>query len=467
MKTLAQIYDIFLSCDGISTDTRKITTNSMFFALKGENFNGNKFATEALTKGAKYVIVDEVLDEVSEEISVNSNHEKYILVENVLETLQQLATYHRKQFKIPFIAIVGSNGKTTTKELIKAVLSKKYRTYATTGNFNNHIGVPITLLNMPKDTEIAVIEMGANRLGDNAELCGFVAPTHGVATNVGHDHLEGFGTIENVFSSQTELYEFLLKNDGIVVANSADFMLGNAVRRRFKTENIRWYGSESDFLHLKLVAVNPFVLYEDDEKHQVQTQLIGAYNLPNIMVALAFGKLFDVPLHLAHDAVVSYVPTNNRSQLIEKNGYHIISDAYNANPSSMVAALENLAAIESPYKTAIIGDMFEMGEESILRHSEVMEVVKKLIRNGSIDQILVCGKDFYDSYISYNATNNKPFNTIIKDGVEKFINLRNLLIYFKTKAELQTWLAANKLPKGYILLKASRGIGLETVLESL
>ncbi len=459
MKTLAQIYDIFLSCDGISTDTRKITANSMFFALRGENFNGNKFATEALTKGAKYVIIDEITSENIAEISKNTDNEKYILVVNVLETLQQLATYHRKQFKIPFIAIVGSNGKTTTKELIKAVLSKKYRTYATAGNFNNHIGVPITLLNMPKDTEIAVIEMGANQLGDNAELCGFVAPTHGVATNVGHDHLEGFGTIENVFRSQTELYEFLLKNDGIVVANSADFMLGNAVKRRFKTENIRWYGSENDFLYLKLVAVNPFVLYEDDEKDKVQTQLIGAYNLPNIMVALAFGKLFDVPLHLAHDAVVSYIPTNNRSQLIEKNGYSIISDAYNANPSSMQAALENLAAIESPHKTAIIGDMFEMGEESILRHSEILTIAENLLRNARIHQLLVCGKDFYKAHKNHEVTDYQQN--------KENINLENSLLVFETKSELHEWLATNKLPKGYVLLKASRGIGLETVLESL
>ncbi len=455
MKTLAQIYDIFLSCEGISTDTRKITANSMFFALKGENFNGNKFATEALTKGAKYVIIDEIADE----IRVHENTEKYILVNNVLEILQQLATFHRKQFKIPFIAIVGSNGKTTTKELIKAVLSKKYRTYATAGNFNNHIGVPITLLNMPKDTEIAVIEMGANQLGDNAELCRFAAPTHGVATNVGHDHLEGFGTIENVFRSQTELYEFLLKNDGIVVANSADFMLSNAVKRRFKPENIRWYGSENDFLHLKLVTVNPYILYEDDEKQIVQTQLIGAYNLPNIMVALAFGKLFNVPLHLAHDAVVSYSPTNNRSQLIEKNGYSIISDAYNANPSSMQAALENLAAIESSHKTAIIGDMFEMGEESVLRHNEILTIAANLLRNTSIQQFLVCGKDFY------KAHKNKELTDYQQN--KENIDIENSLIVFETKLELQAWLATNKLPKGYVLLKASRGIGLETVLETL
>ncbi len=431
---IEQIYNIYETCQGISTDTRKIKPDSMFFALKGENFNGNIFAAQALEKGAKYAIIDEDI------YQNNANNTKYILVDNVLEALQKLANFRRKKFNIPFIAIVGSNGKTTTKELIKCVLSKKYRTYATEGNLNNHIGVPITLLNMPSNTEIAVIEMGANRLGDNAELCQFVEPTHGIATNAGFDHLEGFGTIENVFRSQTELYEFLIKNNGIVIANSTDEMLGNAAKRRFKQENTRWYGSENDFVYIKLLAVNPFVLYENEAKNKVQTQLIGAYNLPNIMVALAFGKLFGVPTPLAHEAVVNYIPSNNRSQLIEKNGFHIISDAYNANPSSMQAALENLAKIDVPHKIAIIGDMFEMGKESLLRHREILDFAKSL----EINQLIVCGADFYQ----VKAINDKA-------------------LFFETKADLYKWLAENPLKKGYVLLKASRGIALETILEVL
>jgi UDP-N-acetylmuramoyl-tripeptide--D-alanyl-D-alanine ligase len=299
---------------------------------------------------------------------------------------------------------------------------------------------------MPADTEIAVIEMGANRLGDNAELCQFVEPTHGIATNAGFDHLEGFGTIENVFRSQTELYEYLIKNNGIVVANSVDEMLGNAAKRRLKPENIRWYGSENDFSYIKLVAVNPFVLYENSEKNKFQTQLIGAYNLPNIMVALAFGKLFDVPTQLAHEAVKNYIPTNNRSQLIEKNGFHIISDAYNANPSSMQAALENLAKIDSPNKIAIIGDMFEMGKESLVRHREILDFAKSL----NINQLIVCGKDFYQVK-NPNDNTNTSISTM----------------FFETKPELHKWLVENPLSKGYILLKASRGIGLETILDVL
>jgi UDP-N-acetylmuramoyl-tripeptide--D-alanyl-D-alanine ligase len=432
--TTAEIYQYYLSCEGISTDTRKINPNSMFFALKGANFNGNLFATEALAKGAKYVVVDEV------GVIPQENKDKYILVNDVLEALQQVANYRRKQYNIPFIAIVGSNGKTTTKELIRAVLAKKYRVYATEGNLNNHIGVPITLLSMPADTEIAVIEMGANRLGDNAELCRFVEPTHGIATNVGHDHLEGFGTVENVFRSQTELYDFLIKTNGIIVANSQDEMLGNAAKRRCKPENLYWYGTENDFVYLNIAALTPFVRYKD-QNQEIQTQLIGAYNLPNMMVATSFGKLFDVPTQDIHEAIAAYIPTNNRSQWIEKNGYKIISDAYNANPSSMQAALENLASLDKNiHKTAILGDMFEMGEESLAKHQEMIAFAQSL----PIDKLIFCGKDFQTVYTPTDKT-----------------------LCFPTKNLLQEWLSQNTIPQGYVLLKASRGIGLETVLTLL
>jgi UDP-N-acetylmuramoyl-tripeptide--D-alanyl-D-alanine ligase len=443
--TVSEIYQCYLSCRTISTDTRKINPDSMFFALKGANFNGNLFAAEALQKGAKYVVIDE------KEILPTTHKEKYILVDNVLETLQQVATYRRKQFNIPFIAIVGSNGKTTTKELLKEVLAQKYRVYATEGNLNNHIGVPITLLTMPADTEIAVIEMGANRLGDNAELCQFAAPTHGIATNVGQDHLEGFGNIENVFRSQTELYDYLIKTNGMIIVNSTDDLLAHAAKRRCKAENISWYGTKGDFSYLKLVTLNPFVVYENEENKPIQTQLIGEYNLPNMMVAAAFGKLFGVEVAKIDAAIAHYKPSNNRSQWIETPNYKIISDAYNANPSSMKVALSNLAAINTTntnntshiknnYKTAILGDMFEMGEESLDKHREIMAFAQTL----EIDKLIFCGKDFQAVYEPHEKS-----------------------LCFENKTALQTWLATHTLPHGYLLLKASRGIGLETLLASL
>lgn len=427
---IEKLYNLFLACNGVCTDTRKIQANSLFFSLKGGNFNGNEFAAQALEKGAKYAVVDEA------KYCLSAN---YILVADALKTLQSLAAYHRRQCSFPFIAIVGSNGKTTTKELIKAVLAKKYKVYATEGNLNNHIGVPLTLLNMPQNTEIAVIEMGANRIGDNAELCEIAAPTHGIATNVGYDHLEGFGNIEGVFRSQTELYQYLIANQGIAVVNSADEMLGNAAKRRMKPENIRWYGSVGDFAYLALVDVTPFVVYEV-EGQQVQTKLLGTYNLPNMMVAYSFGKLFEVGKQAIHEAIASYEPTNNRSQLIQKNGLSIIADAYNANPSSMRVALENLEKIAATSKIAILGDMFEMGEESIKQHREILDFAKTL----QIKQFILCGKDF--------CAARQP---------------DDLFLFFETKAALQEWLKNNKLVADYLLIKASRGIGLETLLADI
>jgi UDP-N-acetylmuramoyl-tripeptide--D-alanyl-D-alanine ligase len=425
------LYQYYLQGEGVSTDTRKIRANTMFFALKGSNFNGNQFAQQALANGATYAVIDEANYAVSE---------KYILVTDVLQTLQALAHYHRQQQNFPFIAIVGSNGKTTTKELIKAVLAKKYKVYATEGNLNNHIGVPLTLLNMPKNTAIAVIEMGANRIGDNAELCQIAAPTHGVATNVGYDHLEGFGNIEGVFRSQTELYQYLIQHEGVAIVNSTDEMLGNAAKRRMKPENIRWYGAAQDFAYLQLEALLPFIAYKDENQTLVHTKLLGAYNLPNMMVAYAFGKLFGVESQAINEAIASYEPTNNRSQLIKKGKGFVIADAYNANPSSMKAALENLEALQAKNKIAIIGDMFEMGEESQIRHREILNFANSL----TINKIMCCGQDFYAV-----RQPNDPF------------------LFFENKTALQHWLQQNTLTFDYLLLKASRGIGLETILGAI
>ncbi len=429
LMEINQLYNLYRASAGVATDTRKIQPNTLFFALKGENFNGNQFALQALDKGAAYAVIDE---------AAYATDNRCILVADVLKTLQDLAHYHRKQFDFPFIAIVGSNGKTTTKELIRAVLAKRYKVYATQGNLNNHIGVPLTLLSMPAGTEMAVIEMGANRIGDNAELCEIVAPTHGVATNVGYDHLEGFGSIEGVFRSQTELYQYLIRHKGVAVVNSTDEMLGNAAKRRMQPDLIRWYGTAEDFAYLQLMELTPFMVYKDQEQQTIKTNLLGAYNLPNMMVALAFGKLFDVPLPAIHQAIAAYEPTNNRSQLLYKNGMAVIADAYNANPSSMQAALENFESIKAGKKIAILGDMFEMGNESATQHRTMIDFAKTL----HLTQVIFCGTAFFQ----------------VKTTDDSFL-------FFETKTELQHWLKNNPLQADYLLLKASRGIKLETLLE--
>lgn len=416
-----KLYYLFLECKAISTDTRHITPGSLFFALKGPNFNANEFAAEALQKGARFAVIDE------EEYQKG---DQYILVDDVLEALQKLANYHRKQLNIPVLAITGSNGKTTTKELIKAVLSEKYKTLATAGNLNNHIGVPLTLLSIDEQVEIAIIEMGANAVGEIDMLCHIAEPDHGIITNIGKAHTGGFGGFEGVIRGKSELYNYLLQHSGTVFINSRNEILGN-MGRRFT--NPYYYPAKNDFYACKFINASPYVVLETDAG-QVETKLVGKYNFENIAAALCIGKYFKVSAAKANEAVSRYAPSNNRSQIVVKGSNTIILDAYNANPSSMKAALENLKSIQAAKKVAILGDMNELGEESEEEHRKLGQ----LIANAGLDQVFFCGK------LIQPAMEANP-------GAEYFENREQLAFYLETLSFEDTTL----------LIKASRSVGLE------
>ena len=456
MTTLPILYEIFLESSGVSTDTRHVNENELFFALKGNNFDGNKFAYQALEKGASYVVVDDAtvipsFDEHDHKKLAHKN--KYLLVENVLVSLQKLANFHRKQFTIPFIGITGSNGKTTTKELLRSVLSQKFKTYATQGNLNNHIGVPLTILSMPTNTEIAIIEMGANKVGDIQELCSIAEPTYGMITNIGYAHLEGFGGYEGVLRGKTELYQSLIKNNGTVFINSDDSVLMN-MEKRFEAGKVIKYGTSDaqnsleNYYSALLSTSVPTIIYEDEENNKIQTQLTGAYNFPNILAALAFGKFFGLSTSQMNKGISHYLPKNNRSQVEERTETKntLLLDAYNANPDSMKAALLHLEAMpkNGKQKVAILGDMFELGKESFIKHKEILGLALQL----KIDKIIVCGKDFQKAKTAGNIVSS-------------------LILSFVDKKELADYLEKNPVTESIILLKGSRGMGLETVVELL
>ncbi len=425
---IKELYEKFLESGKISTDTRQITPGSIFFALKGDKFNANTFASQALEKGAIYAVVDE---------KEYANDQRCILVDNVLETLQKLSRHHRDQLKIPVIGLTGSNGKTTSKELLHAVLSKKFKTFATKGNLNNHIGVPLTLLSIDRSIEMAVVEMGANHLGEIAFLCTLANPSHGFITNIGRAHIGLFGSYENIIRAKSELYQHLITNKGTVFINSQNEILAN-MAKRFK-EPI-FYPAKGDFYHGKLVAADPFLKVRAENGAEVQTNLIGGYNFENVMVALCIGKYFGVHPDLANEAIGSYRPDSMRSQMIQKNSNKIILDAYNANPSSMTAAIENLAAMKADNKVLIIGDMFELEEEAEKEH----KAIGQLIREKKFNRVYLCGKLFRSAL------------DIIPEAK-----------YFETKSALAEDLKNNPLSDSTILVKASRGIGLETIVELL
>jgi len=424
---IEEIYELFIQSAGVSTDTRNIKKGAVFFALKGDNFNGNTFAAEAIEQGAKYAIVD---DETS------SSSKSIIKVVNVLKTLQALANYHRSQFDIPIIGITGSNGKTTTKELIATVLSAKFKVHFTQGNFNNHIGVPLTLLTMPQSTEIAVIEMGANHIGEIADLCKIANPNYGIITNIGKAHLEGFGGVEGVLRAKSELYQHIIANGKTVFINSQDAILFN-MAKRFSDPIL--YPSNGDFFECKFLGSNPYVTFEIEESSYT-SQLIGKYNFDNIAGALTIGAFFKVPQNKAIEAIINYVPSNNRSQVIKTVTNTLILDAYNANPGSMHAAIENFAAMEAESKSVILGDMLELGDDSTKEH----ETLGRLVGSKKFNAILFCG-------------------TEIRKAAPKCIGS----LYFKTKAELADYLTSNPLTNTTVLIKASRGIGLETLVDKL
>jgi UDP-N-acetylmuramoyl-tripeptide--D-alanyl-D-alanine ligase len=415
---IEKIYKLYSKHYLVDTDTRNIRKNSMFFALKGANFNGNRFANEALTNGANFVIIDE------KEFKINA---KTILVDNVLETLQKLANYHRLQLQAKIIALTGSNGKTTTKELINCVLSKKYNTTATTGNLNNHIGVPLTLLSMTPKTEIGIVEMGANHQKEIEFLCSIAQPDFGYITNFGKAHLEGFGGIEGVIRGKSELYTFLTENDNIAFINPNDAL---QVEKTKHTKTISFLENS------KFLDANPFVKLSI-KKVQVQSKLVGAYNYENIEAAITIGDYFKVAPLKIKNAIENYTPTNNRSQIIEKESNHIILDAYNANPSSMAVALENFSKIKKQFKTVILGDMFELGDESSKEHQEMVHLADSF----SFSNTLYVGANFY--------------KTITKNH------------QFKSFEALKIYITKKPLKNQSILIKGSRGMQLERILDLL
>ncbi len=425
---IQHIYQKFLDCNGISTDTRKIERGSLFIALKGPKFNANGFAQEALNKGAKYAIVDD-------ENFVKDD--RYILVNDGLEALQQLAKYHRSKLHIPVIGLTGSNGKTTSKELVNAVLSNKFKTYATKGNLNNHIGVPITLLAIDKSIEIAIVEMGANHVGEIASLAEIANPTHGFITNIGKAHIGTFGGFENIIRAKSELYHHLITRDGTVFINSQNPILFN-MAKRFKSPIL--YPAKGDYYHAELISADPFIKFKSEAGEVVETKLLGAYNFENIAAALCIGKFFGVDDKLANKAIANYTPENMRSQIVKTGTNTIILDAYNANPSSMAAAIENLSAMKAENKVAILGDMYELEEEAEKEH----KVIGALLRDKKINEAWLVGELF-------------------QSAKSEISNAR----FFTNKEDLIKALQRNKFQDATILVKASRGMGLETIVEYL
>ena len=414
---IASLYNLYRQHFLVDTDTRNIRENTLFFALKGDNFNGNSFAEEALKLGASFAIVDE---------KVYQTNENVILVNNVLETLQQLANYHRRQLKIPIIGLTGSNGKTTTKELTHAILSKKYNTRATKGNLNNHIGVPLTLLSMTDKTELGVVEMGANHQKEIAFLCTISEPNFGYITNFGKAHLEGFGGIEGVIKGKSELYTFLKENNKTAFVNPDDEIQVK------KTQEINTINFKVDAL--EFLEADPFVKLSYNDKI-IQSNLVGAYNYSNIAAAITIGNYLKVSDKDIKEALESYVPKNNRSQIIETKNNEIILDAYNANPSSMKVALENFESITTTTKVVILGDMFELGDDSLQEHQAIVDLTISL----NFDSVYFVGENF-----------NR-----IKTGKHQF----------KTYENLEDYIKKNPLENKSILIKGSRGMRLERILE--
>lgn len=426
MTTINTLHSLFLNCSSVSTDTRKIEPNCIFFALRGENFDANTFTKEALEKGAKYVVID------------NSDYfidERTLLVENTLVALQELAKFHRKFLGLPIIALTGSNGKTTTKELIHVVLSKKYNTLATIGNLNNHIGVPLTLLRFKKETEIGIVEMGANHQKEIEFLCDIARPDYGYITNFGKAHLEGFGGVEGVIKGKSEMYDYLKNKNKLIFVNLDDTIQNE------KTITVNRFSfavntSQSD-VRITAVEANPMVKITYNNL-LINSHLIGIYNANNINAAITIGNYFKVSDEQIKEAIENYIPENNRSQLIQKGSNEIILDAYNANPSSMTAAITNFIQLEKENKIAILGDMFELGKESLIEHKKIVESLE----NQKKIQIYFIGKDFY-----WNKINS------------------NHLHFFEDFNSFSKFIEANKPTNSLLLIKGSRGMTLERILE--
>jgi len=435
----ADLYEIYKSYPQVQTDTRQLKKGNLYFALKGPNFNGNEFALQSLEQGAAYAIVDEAVDTSAD------LQERIIYVKDVLSSLQALAKFHREQFNIPFIAITGSNGKTTTKELVAAVLSSHYTIYTTKGNLNNHIGVPLTLLSIEQDAQFAIIEMGANHLKEIESYCSYTLPTHGLINNCGKAHLEGFGSEEGVRKGKGELYDYLKMHNGIAFINSdLDYLVkmsqGIVTVISYGTNSGQLQAKEfngitneqntSDFLGLEITASTNAALLNK----VIKTQLVGSYNLPNVLAAISIGLAFEVPVEKIIAAIENYTPTNSRSQLIEWKNNKVILDAYNANPSSMQLAIENFAKIDTAKKILCIGGMRELGKESQAEHQALIEQIKA----AHFEKVILVGKEFE--------------------------NCQHAFTYFENSDLAKNWLDQENFTNHFFLIKGSRGIQMEKMI---
>ena len=425
----ARLHQRFLLCSGADTDTRNIRKDSMFFALKGDNFDGNVFAAQALAEGARYAVVDDK--------AFAEKNESYIVVKNVLETLQKLAMFHRNYLDIPILAITGSNGKTTTKELIDAVLSRKFKTIATKGNLNNHIGVPLTLLSMDHQTEFGIVEMGANHPMEIEFLCTIANPDYGYITNFGKAHIEGFGSLEGVIRGKTELYKHLQDNMKMIFLNIDD-----EVQRKHEIYNHTFTFGEDEKANVKvkyLTGKSFAQLYYNQT--DFKSKLTGQYNATNMAAALCIGLYFKVNFDEIQKGIEAYSPQNNRSQIIESGSNKVILDAYNANPSSMHAALENFKQlVTDKQKIAILGDMFELGSSAAAEH----QVIANYVENGNFTETYLLGDNFKLTETS-----------------------SNYIFKFKTMADLKKHLEETSFENCYFLIKGSRGMAMERVLEDI
>jgi UDP-N-acetylmuramoyl-tripeptide--D-alanyl-D-alanine ligase len=429
MKRLKELYKVFLKYPKISTDTRKEIENTIFFALSGDNFNGNAYAKPALERGARLVVIDD---------EAYYCGENCLLVNNVLTTLQGLALLHRKKHPIPIVGITGSNGKTTTKELISSVLGSSKNSIATVGNFNNHIGVPLTLLRITNQTELAIVEMGANHIGEIAALCKIAQPNIGIITNIGKAHLEGFGNFEGVIKAKNELYQYLDENNGLAIVNANDALLMDLSKnlQRFT------YGNRRADMKGRLTKTNPTLELEwayAKTSYPLKTQLYGRYNFQNIMAAVATGIYFHIRPEMINVAIANFVPGSNRSQKIETAENSIMLDAYNANPVSMTEAIKSFNDYAPQNPWLILGDMFELGKSADEEHRHIVELIGKL----GFEQVILVGKDFYKL-----------------KGLTKYICCQ-------TTGDASQYLTDNKITDANILVKGSRGMQLETLLKQL
>ena len=422
-QRIEELYKYFLLNPSITTDSRNIKKGDIFFALKGESFNGNKYAPSALEMGASLCVVDE------KEYAIN---DKYFLVEDVLYTLQLLSNHHRRQFPdLKLLAITGTNGKTTTKELTHAVISQKYNTIATQGNFNNHIGVPLTLLRITPQTEFAIIEMGANHQGEIDFLCKIAEPKYGLITNIGRAHLEGFGGFEGVIKTKTELFRYLDRENHFAIINMDDASLSSYSKEH---KNLTYKYSLTNKINSETAKL-------DFEGHIINSKLIGSYNSHNILAAMTIGKIFEVDLNLSIKAIEDYTPTNHRSQIQKTKDNTLILDCYNANPSSLMVALQDFQALKADNKYAFIGAMKELGEESTKEHKNIVDILRSINLKG----VILIGEEF------------EEFEKDKKDNE----------IYFKTSSLAKDYLLDNKIKGGTILIKGSHSTKMDVLSDAL